>query len=84
MAWLLDPLPYNFMRNALMAGVLVGALCPVIGSYLIVQHMEFLGHVIAYALLPGLEIALIMFGIFLAALLLSPRQGLLIRRLRSR
>jgi manganese/iron transport system permease protein len=54
---LFDPLGYEFMRNALAAGVLVGILCPVMGTYLIVQRMALLGDVIAHAVLPGLAIA---------------------------
>lgn len=57
LAWLLDPLSYDFMRHALMAGVLVGILCPVVGCYLVVQRMALLGDVIAHAVLPGLAIA---------------------------
>lgn len=55
--WLLEPLSYEFMRNALAAGVLVGILCPVVGTYLVVQRMALLGDVIAHAVLPGLAIA---------------------------
>lgn len=55
--WLLEPLAYEFMRNALMAGVLIGILCPVVGTYLVVQRMALLGDVIAHAVLPGLAIA---------------------------
>ncbi|MEL6455023.1 MAG: metal ABC transporter permease [Cyanobacteria bacterium J06623_5] len=57
MDWLLDPLSYEFMRQALMAGVLIGILCPIVGTYLIVQRMAMLGDVIAHAILPGLAIA---------------------------
>ena len=57
MDWLLDPFNYEFMRLALMAGVLIGILCPVIGAYLMVQRMAMLGDVIAHAILPGLAIA---------------------------
>ena len=57
MNWLLDPFTYEFMRQALMAGVLIGILCPVIGTYLIVQRMALLGDVVAHAVLPGLAIA---------------------------
>lgn len=57
MDWLLDPFSYEFMRQALMAGVLAGILCPVVGTYLIVQRMALLGDVIAHAVLPGLAIA---------------------------
>jgi manganese/iron transport system permease protein len=52
-----EPLSYEFMRNALSAGVLSAILCPVVGSYLIVQRMALLGDVIAHAVLPGLAIA---------------------------
>lgn len=55
--WLLEPLSYEFMRNALAAGLLVGVLCPVVGAYLVVQRMALLGDVIAHAVLPGLAIA---------------------------
>ncbi|WNZ23290.1 metal ABC transporter permease [Leptolyngbya sp. NK1-12] len=55
--WLLQPLAYEFMRNALMAGVIIGILCPVVGTYLVVQRMALLGDVIAHAVLPGLAIA---------------------------
>lgn len=57
MNWLLDPFSYEFMRQALMAGVLIGILCPIIGTYLIVQRMALLGDVVAHAVLPGLAIA---------------------------
>ncbi|MGB3199489.1 MAG: metal ABC transporter permease [Nodosilinea sp.] len=57
MDWLLDPLSYDFMRQALMASVLVGILCPIIGTYLIVQRMAMLGDVVAHGVLPGLAIA---------------------------
>ncbi|MEM9003957.1 MAG: metal ABC transporter permease [Cyanobacteria bacterium P01_F01_bin.86] len=56
MAWLLDPFNYEFMRQALMAGVLMGILCPIVGTYLIVQRMALLGDVVAHAVLPGLAI----------------------------
>lgn len=55
--WLLDPLTYEFMRNAIAMGLVVGILCPVVGSYLIVQRMALLGDVMAHCVLPGLSIA---------------------------
>jgi manganese/iron transport system permease protein len=59
---LLEPLNYEFVRNALMAGLLVGLLCPVVGSYLIVQRMALLGDVIAHSVLPGLSLS-VFFGV---------------------
>ncbi len=55
--WLLEPLGYEFMRNAIAIGLMVGVLCPVVGSYLIVQRMALLGDVIAHCVLPGLSIS---------------------------
>lgn len=70
---MLEPLGYEFMRHALIAGVLIGILCPIIGSYLVVQRMALLGDVIAHAVLPGLAIANflgieILFGAFVSGI----------------
>ena len=72
--WLIEPLGYEFMRNALAVGILTGILCPVVGTYLIVQRMALLGDVIAHAVLPGLAIAFfwgvdILIGAFISGLL---------------
>jgi manganese/iron transport system permease protein len=68
-----DPWNYEFMRNALMIGVIIGVLCPVVGSYLIVQRMALMGDVVAHSVLPGLSISLflnidILWGAFVSGL----------------
>lgn len=72
--WLIEPLGYEFMRNAIAVGILTGILCPVVGTYLIVQRMALLGDVIAHAVLPGIAIAFfwgvdILIGAFISGLL---------------
>lgn len=59
---ILEPLSFGFMRDALVIATLLGILCSVMGSYLIVQRQGILGDVIAHAVLPGIAIALY-FGI---------------------
>lgn len=54
---LTDPLAYEFIRYALIMGLVIGGICPIIGSYLVVQRLTLLGDVIAHALLPGLVLA---------------------------
>ncbi|KKJ00197.1 metal ABC transporter permease [Prochlorothrix hollandica] len=54
---ILQPLSYDFMRQALAVGILVGILCPVVGTYLVVQRMTFLANVISHGVLPGLALA---------------------------
>jgi manganese/iron transport system permease protein len=71
---LVDPWNYEFMRRAIAVGILVGILCPIVGSYLIVQRMALLGDVIAHAVLPGLSLSFflgvdIMLGAFVSGLL---------------
>jgi manganese/iron transport system permease protein len=57
LAALLEPLQYEFMQRAIAIGLLVGILCPVVGTYLIVQRMALLGDVIAHCVLPGLSVS---------------------------
>jgi manganese/iron transport system permease protein len=71
---LLEPLHYEFLRNAIAIGLLIGILCPIVGSYLIVQRMALLGDVIAHCVLPGLSISYflgidILIGAFTSGLL---------------
>ena len=66
--FLIEPLTFEFMRLALLAAILLGILCAVVGTYLIVQGMGLLGDVIAHAVLPGLAIAFFFgFDIFIGA-----------------
>lgn len=65
---LLEPLSFEFMRGAIITAILLGVLCSVVGTYLIVQRMGLLGDVIAHAVLPGLAIAFFLgIDIFLGA-----------------
>ncbi|MGI0493440.1 metal ABC transporter permease [Alkalinema pantanalense CENA528] len=71
---LIDPLHYEFIRNALAISVIIGILCPVVGSYLIVQRMALLGDVMAHCVLPGLSLSFflgidMMFGAFASGML---------------
>lgn len=82
--WLTEPLSFEFMRNALSVGILVGILCPVVGIYLIVQRMALLGDVIAHAVLPGLAIAFFLkANILLGAFLSGTLSTLVIAWIRS-
>ncbi len=56
MNWILEPMQHGFMRQALLAGLLVGATCSLLGVYVVVRRMAFLGDAIAHATLPGEEL----------------------------
>ena len=63
-----EPLQYGFMQRSLVVAIVVGVICAVVGSYLMVQRLALLGDAISHSVLPGLAIAyLIGANIFLGA-----------------
>jgi manganese/iron transport system permease protein len=59
---LIEPLQYSFMQRSLMIAIIVGLLCAVVGSYLMVQRLALLGDAISHSVLPGLAIAFMLGG----------------------
>ena len=57
MDWLLSPLSYGFMWRGLLASVMVGAICSILGTFVILQGMAFFGDALAHAILPGVVLA---------------------------
>ena len=62
MSLLLTPLQYPFMLRALLASTIVGVLCAVMGTYVVLRGMAFLGDALAHAILPGVAIAYLLHG----------------------
>ncbi len=56
---MIEPLQYGFMQRSLVMSILVGIVCAVVGSYLMVQRLALLGDAISHSVLPGLAIAYI-------------------------
>ncbi|MEL6786772.1 MAG: metal ABC transporter permease [Cyanobacteria bacterium J06607_15] len=57
LTWLIEPLEFEFMRQAIAIGISLGILSAVVGSYLILQQMGMMSGVISHAVLPGISIA---------------------------
>lgn len=57
MAWLLDPFTLPFMQRALVGGMLAAVLCAVVGTWVVVRGMAFLGEALAHGMLPGVAVA---------------------------
>ena len=60
--WLTAPLAYEFMQRGLMASTMVGILCAVVGCYVVLRSMAFLGDAMAHAILPGIAVAYLLKG----------------------
>jgi manganese/iron transport system permease protein len=56
-SWLTEPFAFAFMQRALMASIIVGVVCAVIGCYIVLRSMAFLGDALAHAILPGVAVA---------------------------
>ncbi len=57
---LIEPLQYSFMQRSLTIAILVGLICSVVGSYLMVQRLALLGDAISHSVLPGLAISFLL------------------------
>jgi len=56
----MDILQYTFMQRALMAGAIVGALCAIIGVYVVLKGMSFVGAGIAHASFGGVALGFLL------------------------
>ena len=57
---LLEPLQYDFIVRALVAAVIVGVVCSVLGVYIVLRGMAFLGDAMAHTILPGVVAAFLL------------------------
>lgn len=60
MNFLLDPLQYAFITRALLAAVIVGVVCSVLGTYVVLRGMAFFGDALAHTILPGVVAAFLL------------------------
>jgi len=80
----LEMLQYEFMRRACLAGLMVGALCPAIGMFLVLRRLSLVGDALAHVSLSGVLLG-ILWGTspLPTALILSVLLALGLERLRS-
>ena len=57
---LVDPMAYGFMQRGLVAGILVGIICAVMGTFVVLRGLAFIGDAVSHAALPGLVIAFLL------------------------
>jgi manganese/iron transport system permease protein len=85
MVWLTSPFNLHFMRAAFFAVLLIGTTCAVLGSFVVLRRMAFIGDAIAHTALPGVVIAYLNgFNLFIGALVAGLATALGIGWLSSR
>ncbi|MEN6481090.1 MAG: metal ABC transporter permease [Anaerolineaceae bacterium] len=80
--FLTEPLTYAFMQRGMLAAIMVGVLCSVIGCYVVLRSMAFIGDALAHSILPGVAIAYLfggnmLFGALVAAIVVALGIGFL-------
>jgi ABC-type Mn2+/Zn2+ transport system permease subunit len=88
-AFLVDPMAYGFMQRGLVAAVLVGIVCAVMGTFVVLKGLAFIGDAVSHAAFPGLVVAYIIgaplyIGGAVAAVATALAIGLVTRRSRLR
>jgi zinc/manganese transport system permease protein len=52
-----EPFGSSFVARAAVAGILVSAMCAMVGTWVVVRGMAFLGDAVSHGLLPGIAVA---------------------------
>jgi len=86
---LAEPLRYDFFLRALVAAALVGTVCAVVGTFVVLKGIAFIGDAVAHAAFPGVVAAFILevpfyLGAAVAAVGTSLAIGFVTRRARIR
>lgn len=55
--WLLIPFEVSFVQRALVAGVLVSVACAIVGTWVVLRGMAFIGDALSHGMLPGIALA---------------------------
>ena len=54
---LLEPFSFEFFRNGLLIATLAGALCGLIGVFVVLRSMSYIGHGLSHAVFGGAALA---------------------------
>ena len=84
--WFLDPFQYAFMQRALIGGALAATICAVVGTWVVLRGLAFMGDALAHGVLPGIALAflwgfdltigaLVSAGVMVAGINLVNRRG---------
>ncbi|MBW8350613.1 metal ABC transporter permease [Bacillus sp. IITD106] len=57
MEFLQDIMNYAFLQKALITSIMVGCICGIIGSFIVLRGMALMGDAISHAILPGVAIS---------------------------
>lgn len=60
MTWLTEPFEPEFMQQALLAGLLAAVTTSLVGTWVVLRGMSFIGDALAHGVLPGIALAFVL------------------------
>lgn len=60
MDWLVEPFSYPFMQRALLAGILAAVLTALVGTWVVLRGLTFMGDALAHGVLPGIALGVLL------------------------
>ena len=70
MEWLVEPFELAFQRRAMLGGALAAVAGSVVGTWVVIRGMTFLGDALIHGVIPGITLAILLdFNVFLGAAL---------------
>jgi ABC-type Mn2+/Zn2+ transport system permease subunit len=83
--WLREPWTFEFMQRALVVAVIIGAVSAVVGSFVILKSMAFIGDALPHASFGGVAVAFVLgvnlqLGAAVAAVVIALAIGFMARR----
>ncbi len=58
--WFLDPFRFAFMQRALAAGILVALTTSLVGTWVVLRGLSFMGDALAHGVVPGIAVAFLL------------------------
>ncbi len=59
MNWLLEPLSLGFIQRALLAGSLAALIAALVGTWVVIRGLSFMGDALAHGVLPGIALGVV-------------------------
>lgn len=80
-----EPFQYEFFRNGVLVATLAGALCGLVGTFVVLRRMSYIGHGLSHAVFGGAAVAAVVgVNFFLGAGVWGVGSALLIGRVAGR
>ncbi|TVR71938.1 MAG: metal ABC transporter permease [Sphaerobacteraceae bacterium] len=68
--WLMEPLGYTFLLRGFVAAIMIGVICAVVGTFVVLKGMAFIGDALAHIAFTGIVVAFLAgFSFYIGALI---------------